>query len=51
MNKQDFVNKWCRGTEMNSADLRKVMMVDLNLVINQVLKEKEEFDQLNYDCE
>ena len=51
MNKQDFVNKWCRGTEMDSTDLRKVMMVDLNLVINQSMKEKEESDLINYDRE
>jgi hypothetical protein len=51
MEKKDFVNKWCKGTETQSTDLRKVMMVDLNMVINKALKDREEFNQMNYDRE
>lgn len=51
MTKEDFVNKYSRGTETSTIDLRKVMMVDLNLVINQILKEKKEQEFLNGDCE
>jgi len=54
MDKQDFINKYARNIQQAGTsvfDIRKVMMVDLNLVINQILKEKEESDFLNKDCE
>lgn len=51
MDKKEFINKYSRGTETSIIDIRKSMMVDLNILINKIVKEEIDKEFNRRDCE